>query len=82
MKIINGYAFTDAAAMKEGTFNWVCDNKCKYCGEPFVSISAAARYCSVACKQAAYRQRKADSNARQRFVTAKSLLNAYKAREG
>jgi hypothetical protein len=30
---------------------------CKHCGQPFVPKRDDARYCSAACKQAAYRQR-------------------------
>lgn len=72
MEIINGVMYTDAAAKRLGTFFWVVDNKCKHCGEPFESVSAAARYCSPRCKQAAYRERVKERNAQQRFVTAKS----------
>jgi len=71
MKIVDGKAMTEAAASRIGTFHWVCDNTCKHCGEPFESISAAARYCSAKCKQAAYRERTKERNAAQRFVTAR-----------
>ena len=33
------------------------DTACKYCGKLFTPKTAAARYCSAACKQKAYRQR-------------------------
>jgi len=71
MIIINGIAYTEAAAKRVGTFFWVVNQTCKHCGQPFESVSAAACYCSPACKQAAYRQRMKERNAQQRFVMAK-----------
>jgi predicted nucleic acid-binding Zn ribbon protein len=35
---------------------------CASCGRPFVGIRADARYCSNACKQRAYRQRREAAN--------------------
>ena len=32
---------------------------CAVCGKPFVARHPGARYCSAACRQKAYRQRKA-----------------------
>jgi len=72
MKIIDGVAHTEAAAKKDGTIHWVVENRCAHCGEPFVSISTAARYCSKAHRQAAYRERAKERNAQQRFVTARA----------
>jgi len=31
---------------------------CAYCGQPFTAESPRARWCSSACKQAVYRERK------------------------
>lgn len=73
MRIIDGVVRTEAAYQAIGKFTWVCDNKCAHCGEPFVSVSAAARYCCAAHRQAAYRERKEERNALQRFVTARGL---------
>jgi hypothetical protein len=34
---------------------------CEWCGEPFAATRADARYCSAACKQKAYRARRASA---------------------
>jgi len=71
MQIINGKIATEAAALNDNPFIYFHEGECLYCREPFLSISAAARYCSPACKQSAYRQRSKERNAQQRFVTAR-----------
>ena len=35
---------------------------CSWCGKKFIARHPGARYCSAACKQAAYRERKARRN--------------------
>lgn len=76
MAIVNGLLATAAVEkhMDEMVWNW--HESCDHCGEPFLSLSAAARYCCAAHKQAAYRERVKERNAALRFVAARRNNNA------
>lgn len=50
--------------------------RCAVCGKPFTPVSNAARYCSLACRDEATRERKCKWNLEHPRATVKPYKNA------
>lgn len=84
MPYINPNLYTTAAApvtTPKGARHMTYQPICQHCRNPFYPARHATRYCSNRCRQAAYRLRVADANARDKAAHAEALPTLVKPRK-